>query len=274
MHRAILRIRNCLKFSSETKFSSTSGLTSPTRMYYDSQSGKYVAVPGLRGVMIHDMTFEKERHFESQMKSEMMEILELNPTTVSIHMDSIAAFLKTIKPKLSLNCMLDSRADMSRLTDCIDSYQNVSIVFNDKEDLTLASEIMSIPVPIALHMHLPTRLSGLTTLKEVQETIEQVGRAADAGASVIVLDPIDWECDDDVLRDVVEGCFGLDVEGETISERLGILALGSFVSKRPQGSVPIPVEMKILNLVTSSKNPNMLSARQTRELISSTLTNT
>jgi len=271
MHHATLRLRNYIQIGS--KFSSTTGIT-PPRMYYDSQSGKYVSVPGQRGVVIHDVTFETEKHFEYKMKSEMMEILEFNPTTVSIHMDSVPAFLKTIKPKLSLNCMLDSRANMSRLTGWIDSYQNVSIVFKDKEDFTFASEIMSMPVPIALRIHLPTRLSGLTTLKEVQETIERVGRAADTGASVIILDPIDWECDDDVLRDVVEGCFGLDVEGETISERLGILALESFISRRTLGSVPIPVELKISNLVTSSKNPNMLSARQARELFSSTLTTT
>ena len=45
-------------------------------MYYDSQSGKYVSVPGQRGVVIHDVTFETEKHFEYKMKSEMMEILE------------------------------------------------------------------------------------------------------------------------------------------------------------------------------------------------------
>ena len=239
-------------------------------MYYDSQSGKYVAIPGQRGIAIHDVTFETERHFNLKMKSEMMEVLEFNPTTVSIHMDLLPDFLKTIEPKRSLNCMLDSRADMQRLTDCIDDYQSMSLVYKDNEDLTWAKEIMSRPVTMALHIHLPTMLSGSTAIKEVQAAIDLVGRVADTGANVIILDPIGWECDDDVLRDVVEGCFGLDVEGEAISERLGILSLETFSSRRRPGYAPIPVEMKILNLVTSSKNPNMLSARQTWELLSST----
>ena len=231
-----------------------------SKTYYDSQSGKHVAIPGQKGLSLHDVSFECITHFDPNLQQKVMNMIHLNPATISIKLNStygngecFSSLLasKTSKPKL--NCPLESLKDLQSFSKIVENYESVSIVLKDKSSLNLASEALT--TGKALQVHIP---SNVFRLENVQETINWIGIAADAGANIIIVDPIAGVWDEEVLLNVVEGAFGLDVEGEPLCERLGITALKAFT----QFSL---MELKLLNIVCSDSDSNLLPIKDFRE---------
>ena len=234
IHRAYINLRPRLVFHS---FST----------YYDSQSGRYMTVPGTQPIRLHDVSHRINPSIDikpAELKeSALLDIAGVKPEVVEKQIDSA----RTKFDKLYLLIRLfdrqsnnsSSNHDASHLEyDCFEHLGESKVnSFNDLEECI--SSIRNKTDTLSLRVNLPIDITSLiengTPSSAVLDVTTTVGKLCDLDAEVVNLvfcqnstydaDPTD-RLDDvvDYGREIIEECLGLDVPGAAVIDRLSIQA--------------------------------------------------
>lgn len=243
------------------------------KKFYDSQSGLYINYPGSAGIQIHELSFLNNhitRSFDSDFnKDAFFNSIKKYATSVEVDSESTdnVPWLRKNLSHLQIYFKAKSMDEIFEVaastSNHIYIYSGIVIDFDNRE--TRCDDIFkqiecAIGKGLNVQANLKCDLSShaLSSSKLIVTTVNTIAALADIGTHRIILHPIDFDMDDnnvceDVMRDVLEDAFNLDVIGDPMVERLGVMgdvkvvenafALGCkhFITHSPPINLNIPV---------------------------------
>eukprot|EP00241_Pyramimonas_parkeae_P010510 CAMPEP_0114253672 /NCGR_PEP_ID=MMETSP0058-20121206/16520_1 /TAXON_ID=36894 /ORGANISM="Pyramimonas parkeae, CCMP726" /LENGTH=260 /DNA_ID=CAMNT_0001367739 /DNA_START=119 /DNA_END=901 /DNA_ORIENTATION=- len=240
--------------------------------YYDSQSGRRMAVPGAAGIRVHEISPSGWTASESSIDERLAglrSILEHGVSSVEIWRDYNSDEVEHIGRWLvsqSKPCKLAARVSdvsMCQLHDAGFHEVVIEVVCSNgfKENLLAATQLTQAADKIGIQVranitHAFDGSDGVENknLPKVQEAIMAL---ADSGAYTIVVADTLGMATEDTMREAVDEAFYLDVVGDTMLERLGVRAAG------PVCQVAVRLGIQHYDTWTGKNvDPNIVNARE------------
>eukprot|EP00798_Chlamydomonas_sp_ICE-L_P013974 gene13974-19917_t len=214
--------------------------TSPEKgatKYYDSQSGRWMSVPGAAGIRVHEKSLAAWNPSAMPLRDRLQvldKLLAAQPYSVELWEGAVEE-MKRVRWTNDTDVKLVTRVEKPEHCDP-EMHRVVQQVVHGvrcdsptfKEDLQLAKAVVREAVDAGLQVraYVLNAFEGgededNLNLPMAQEAVMSM---ADFGAELIILSDCRGKAHEDSLRELVEEAFYLDVVGDTMLERLGVSA--------------------------------------------------
>ncbi|KAK3265685.1 hypothetical protein CYMTET_25652 [Cymbomonas tetramitiformis] len=207
----------------------------PTK-FYDSQSGRWMNVPGAAGIRVHErspVSWSRETVPLAQRLRALEKIVAAKPYSVELWGEAIEDLTATAwstADGVRLAVRTDKPDNLRAL--CAAGVSEVAVEVtceaNIRERLQVARQLVTTASSLGMDVraYILNAFDGEAEDENLQFAYAQEALIsfADSGANVIVLSDTLNKAHEESIRELVEEAFYIDVPGETMLERLGLSA--------------------------------------------------